>query len=122
MPMNKTLYRYIWNDLGASSFEFLQSILARNPEPYHLQPQHLPTLATNPQELLELLQNHGPALISCCKIEEKFSKSWFHERGPKSPFQNDCTHAMVLVGYRQDANGVKLLLQNWWKDLPYFQV
>ncbi len=73
-------------------------------------------------DILENLKLYGPGLVTGFQIERKFQKSEsFSHCGS---FSEDIigSHAMVLVGFRKDANGKEfVLLQNWWALLQFVE-
>ena len=85
-------------------------------------------------QLITLLQEYGPALVSqfivdphlievATSLEETLQEPPFLG-GLNSSASNEVAdrHAMVLVGVRFVQNEWRVLLQNWWPNMPFVEV
>lgn len=106
------LRKRIVDDEGGSSVSILKSITRSDN-----------ILAVALADAPAYFDKYGPALVSVFRVHRDFvSKQKFHYSGsPTGEYEGN--HAMVLVGYRTDANNKTVfLLQNWWKEKQFVEV
>jgi hypothetical protein len=110
----EALERHIWLNKGGDSHAFLEKILVQDPVPVF-------DSVSAKHDLASSLLQYGPGLVSGFKVEKKFnSDKWKHIGTQK--IDSTGLHAMVLVGFRKQGNGIRYLLQNWWKTKPFIEV
>ena len=85
-------------------------------------------------QLITLLKHHGPALVSQFILEPRFSGTtsdadsavrepkFFDGQNSNNSKDEAARHAMVLVGVRRVQNEWRVLLQNWWPNMPFVEV
>ena len=118
-------HQHIFADQGGSSRAILQMIL----EPCSLRVEDFPA-----DEYEEDLKRYGPGLVSHFRVYDDFlndRKTSFD--GAPQPIEGKSLddsdgfhgfHAMVLIGFRRDAQTGKrwFLLQNWWPHSQFVEV
>jgi hypothetical protein len=84
--------------------------------------------------LKDLLELHGPALVSMFRLEKRFYQrndnidnaqpelSFFDGELIRTAANDKTRHAMVLVGTRLVGDEWRLLLQNWWPNMQFVEV
>ena len=110
----EALERHIWLNKGGDSKVFLEKILIQDPVPVF-------DSVSAKHDLESSLCQYGPCLVSGFKVETDFNSSTWQHIGKKKIVSTGL-HAMVLVGFRKQGNGIRYLLQNWWKKKPFIEV
>lgn len=118
------LWKFISDDSCSNSVEFLRQLGALtgrdDTHTMHSDAMSDPGAAERARDLLDA---HGPALISNFKTHDGFKvdAGVFSHRGASAE-EVKGSHAMALVGYRTDLDGsIVFLVQNWWKPKQYFE-
>eukprot|EP00039_Didymoeca_costata_P015588 m.268106 g.268106 ORF g.268106 m.268106 type:complete len:254 (-) comp16254_c0_seq2:156-917(-) len=105
------LQHYVFDAVGGSSIEFLESIL---------QAESI-IIASHPTLYQEHLQQYGPGLVAQFEVHEDFLNDVHHHYGkPSGKYVG--LHAMVLMGARESEGKRYFLLQNWWKHKQFVEV
>lgn len=131
----------VLTDNGGMSLDLLEALLPGCPklESYRLRdPNQVKKKEKGDllKKILESFNEHGPALISECKLDQNFLDFEQVEKNKDDPFDKyeiPCfddykptskpgTHAMVLVGFSDKGDDYSFLLQNWWSDLQFCEV
>ncbi len=115
----KTLVGHIFDDAGASSLEFFESIVYKSPDP-----ENVILTIFHSKKLCKHLLKFGPALISNFRVVKTFEGHGWQHNGKFDAYK-DCLglHAMVLVGYRiTKTKEIRFLIQNWWHSKAYVEM
>jgi hypothetical protein len=72
-------------------------------------------------DMKELLLEYGPGLVRKFQVEKSFISNSTLHIGRKNSVTIG-SHAMLLVGVREEGNQLRYLLQNWWKKKPFVEV
>ena len=103
------LEKYIFDDTGGSSHQFLETILEPGSRIFAID-----SSTTDPTRFSEYLTLYGPALVSNFKVTEDFKNESIHHHHGVPTGKLVGMHAMVLLDTRTDADGNRFyLLQNW---------
>jgi predicted RNA-binding protein len=110
------LRNHIFLNAGGHSVEFLRSLL-QLPNHETFEKPDVKSL-----EIPELMERYGPALVSSMEIWSCFYNQSLdvHTDSPQGTIVG--YHSMVLVGYRQEGNEIRYLLQNWWQRKLFVEV
>jgi hypothetical protein len=73
---SESLYDHIWNNRGGDSLDFLEKILKKRPEPENMVSLTNESLVKS--DIGDLLQSHGPGLVSGFLVVSEFIKNWQH--------------------------------------------
>jgi len=107
------LQKHILFNEGGSSIDFLRDILMPMSEV-----DENDSWKVEPEYRCESLQEHGPTVVLQFKVHKDFENpsAALHlgTPAPERPKYASQCHAMALVGYRWEAEQLRLLLQNWW--------
>jgi hypothetical protein len=111
-------WRFVHDNNGGDSVWFLKQLGGLDGRDL------LEMLASSPDEgtVVRHLHAHGPALIATFETFEGFGGHTTHSFVGADYRQSAGLHSMAMVGYRRDdAGGVRFLVQNWWQSKQFFE-
>jgi hypothetical protein len=111
------LKNHIVHGFGESSLAFLRHLFPTSSLDSFMSVQ------VKDPKVTSYLETYGPALVTGFGVRPDFrdEKSNVYVKS-SSVGEVEGNHALVLVGYRQEQEEVRFLLQNWWSSKPFVEV